>query len=185
MQRSGQHTSRMSQPPGVNFRALQGHRPLGTVICGLLLATLAAGCPEPATNSPPVATSRPAEASVAEPPPSPATQPARPVPSQRNNFVELRINHLNDPQDGWLRIEAMREGAPGAWATGHFILDRKIEIETEHVDQFSIDVSRLRINWNRRVILKIDGRASQLSRKKSPVVHFKRDRTGAWNVVKK
>ena len=147
------------------------------------LSALLAGCPEPEPASEPVATSRPAAVAEPTPPPEPAPESIAKEPPDHNR-VEVRVQRVTDPQHGWLRIEAIREGAPGAWATGRFIPDNRIEIETEAVSEFSLDVSDLHINWDRRVVLKIDGRASELIRKKSPVIHLQQDQTGAWNVVK-
>jgi hypothetical protein len=98
--------------------------------------------------------------------------------------VEVRITTLSDPQDGWLRIDALRPDAPGAWATGYFLEDpNKIVIETENVAEFSIDLPQLHVNWDRRVILRIDGHSSELIRKRRPILHLRRSPAGSWDVV--
>jgi len=147
------------------------------------LAAVIAGCPKQENAHSPAAATRPAVTSQ----PTPASQPAQATTptTSRPNHVELRIHTLTDPQDGWLRIEAIRSDAPGAWATGRFVFDNKIIIETEDVEQFSIDLSQIRINWNRRVILRINGYSSELTKKRRPVVHLRRSPAGSWEVVKR
>ncbi|MHC4093175.1 MAG: hypothetical protein ACYSVY_23390 [Planctomycetota bacterium] len=150
-----------------------------TAALGIMLAI--AGCPKRESAGPPVTTSKPAATSQ----PAPTSQPGQPQtqPADRPDSVEIRIQTLADNQDGWLRIEAIRSGAHGAWATGSFVPRNKIIIETEDVEQFSIDLSQLRINWNRRVVLRIDGHASELTKKRRPVVHLRRSPAGSWDVV--
>jgi len=150
---------------------------------GLAALTFVAGCPERRSGTPAVATSQPADNSR-----SPTTQPAadaqtQPAPPADPNHVRVRIGSLSDPQDGWLRIETLQPDAHGAWATGDFIPDNRIIIETEHVEQFSLDLSQIRINWDRRVILRIDGFASELTPKRRPLLHLRRSPAGSWDVV--
>ena len=158
-------------------------------VAALGVAVMMAGCPKQENDRPPVATSRPARlpppAAASQPgPASQTTQPAA-AASRPSNRVEIRIRTLADPQDGWLGIEAIRQGAPGAWATGALVLDHKIVIDTEDVEQFSIDLSQLHVNWNRRVILRIDGHASELTKKRRPVLHLRRSPAGSWDVVER
>ena len=145
------------------------------------LAAVIVGCPKQENAHSP-ATTRPAVTSQ----PAPASRPAQATtqPASPPNHVQVRIHTLADPQDGWLRIEAIRSDAPGAWATGRFVFDNKIIIETEDVEQFSIDLSQIRINWNRRVILRINGYSSELTKKRRPLVHLRCSPTGSWEVVK-
>ena len=140
-----------------------------------LLGALLAGCPESDTDRQPVTTTKPA---------SPTEPAAPPSPPENGDRVVVRIRSLADPQRGWLRIEDIRDSAAGAWATGLLLQhDNKIVIETENVEQFSINLSKLRLNWNRRVVLRIDGRSSELMRKRRPVVHLRRSPAGSWDVV--
>lgn len=127
-----------------------------------------------------MATSKPAttESAVEAQPPPPA------APSDPDHRVEVRVRTLSDPQDGWLRIEAIHPDAPGAWATGAFIREKnKIVIETENVDEFSIRLPQLHVNWDRRVILRIDGHSSELKWKRRPILHLRRSPAGSWDVV--
>ena len=145
---------------------------------GVLVAL--AGCPRQEQGPPPVTTSRPA---VTGQPPQP-TSTSQPATAEADpNRVTNRIRSLADPQGGWLRIEALRDGASGAWATGWFIPRRKIVIDTEDVDQFFIDLSQLDIDWSRRVILRINGHSSELSRKPRRKLHLRRSPAGSWDVV--
>lgn len=105
-------------------------------------------------------------------------------PKHPDHRVEVRVRTLSDPQDGWLRIEVIHPDAPGAWATGAFIRQKnKILIETENVDEFSIRLPQLHVNWDRRVILRIDGHSSELKWKRRPILHLRRSPAGSWDVV--
>ncbi len=147
-----------------------------------LIAALLSGCPESDTDRQPVTTTKPASPIEPVAPPSPPEQSA--TPPENHDRVAVRIRSLADPQRGWLRIEGIRDSAAGAWATGSFLKDKnKIVIETENVERFSINLSKLRLNWNRRVVLRIDGRSSELTRKRRPVLHLHRSPAGSWDVV--
>ncbi len=139
-----------------------------------------AGCPKSEVPRQAVSTTKPAEP-IAGQPTVPLPADAHPGDDHR---VEVRIATLADPQTGWLRIESIRESAIGAWATGSLTREaNKLVIDTEHVEQFSIDVSKLRLDWTHRVVLRIDGRSSELTRKRDPVVHLRRSPAGSWDVV--
>jgi len=95
----------------------------------------------------------------------------------------ISLRERDDPTK-WLFVETVRDGARGGWATGDFNKERnKLIIRTKDVDQFSIDTSRVRINWERLVILGIDGRNSELRKRDFAVYHFQRDRHGRWVVI--
>lgn len=151
--------------------------PPSTALAGILGGIfVCAGCPQADSAGDPVATSKPA---MVQPAPQPL--PAAPDP---NNRVEVRVQTLSDPQDGWLRIEVLHPDAPGAWATGEFILERnKLVIETENVDEFSIALPQLRIDWGHRVILRIDGHSSELIPKRRAILRLHRSPAGSWDVV--
>ena len=55
--------------------------------------------------------------------------------------------------------------------------------ETRDVDQFAINLGALAINWDRRVVLRINGAAFELTRKKDPILHLARTPTGGWDAV--
>ncbi|HUU82960.1 MAG TPA: hypothetical protein VM243_05585 [Phycisphaerae bacterium] len=166
-------------------RILQRHRVAAVVLAVAVVLPLA-GCPKPDTDGEPVATSKPATSkpAVVAPPAEPAAPPATTVAPDPHQRVEVRVRTISDPQDGWLRIEAIHPDAPGAWATGGFLREQnKIVIETENVDEFSINLPQLRINWDQRVILRIDDRSSELTRKRRPRLYLRRTPAGAWEVV--
>ena len=90
---------------------------------------------------------------------------------------------LDDP-DRWLTVEGVREGEEGAWATGSFDPKRnKLDIRTHGARKFAINTSRVRINWERLVILGIDGANSELRRRDFRVYHFELDDHGRWVVL--
>ena len=88
-----------------------------------------------------------------------------------------------DP-DRWIFVEKTRDGAPGGWATGSFDPQRnKLTIRERGVQRFTIDVSRIPINWARLVVIGINGRNSELRKRDYSILHFARDQHGQWIVV--
>lgn len=84
----------------------------------------------------------------------------------------------------WLVVTEVRGEAEGAWATGTFDAKRnKIDIQTQDVQAFTIDTGRIAIDWDRLVVLGINGRNSELRRRDHPILRFTRDRHGAWVVL--
>jgi hypothetical protein len=152
------------------------------VLAAVALALATAGCPDSDTGRPPVATTKPiAPEQIDATAPTPAELTTQP---DNGDHVEVRIVALSDPQRGWLRIESIRDSAMGAWGTGDFLAEQnKIVIDTENVDQFTINLSKLRLNWNRRVILRIDGHSSELTPKRRPILRLRRSPAGGWKVV--
>ena len=87
-------------------------------------------------------------------------------------------------QDQWLFVETARDKMGGAWATGSFHVERnKIEIETHNVQKFTIDASRIPIQWQDVVILGIDGRNSELRQRDDSMLRFARNGSGQWVVM--
>jgi len=70
----------------------------------------------------------------------------------------------------------------GAWADGWLEGDNKIVINTDNVHVFRLNLSRLRINRDKRLILRLDGYSSELRRDRPPLIHFRRTPAGAWEV---
>ena len=109
-----------------------------------------------------------------EPPPI----PAEPVPAR------ISIDREFQDTDEWLMVERHKEGVEGAWATATFDAQRnKLTIDTNEVQQFAIDVSKVPIKWDTLVIISIDGRNSELRHHKSNVIRFSRDEHGLWRVI--
>jgi hypothetical protein len=90
---------------------------------------------------------------------------------------------VDDP-DRWLYVEGIRNGAAGAWATGSFDPKRnKLDIRTRDVRKFAIDTGRIPIDWERVVILGIDGANSELRRRDFQLYHFALSEHGRWIVL--
>jgi hypothetical protein len=150
---------------------------------------LAPGCNKPAPARPAVATSAPtttpappAPHAAETPPPIPTTAPAVPATSEPATVLSDTADQL--PAESWLRIEQLRSGAGGGWISGHCPAADRIELETENITQFSLDVSQLQLDWSGRVWMRIDQNAFELLHKRNPVVHLRQISTGAWEVVK-
>ena len=113
--------------------------------------------------------------------PDPAKQLAEPsVVPQRQ--IEIPAD-VDDPAR-WLWVEKGRDGAEGAWATGSFDSKRnKLSIKARDVRRFTIDVARIPIDWERLVILSINGRNSELRRRNHTRLHFVLDEYGRWTVA--
>lgn len=84
----------------------------------------------------------------------------------------------------WLEVLQARPGSSGAWATGNFFAKRnKIEIRTNGVARFTLDVSKIRPNWQRKVIIGIDGINSELRKRDFEVYEFVFDKHGRWQIT--
>lgn len=96
-----------------------------------------------------------------------------------------------DDDDQWLFVEAVAEDAEGGVATGSFDpKGNQIRIHTEDVKGFAIDTSRIAgetglpgIDWNRLVVIRINGVGSELRKRDYDVLHFVRDDHGRWEVA--
>ena len=86
---------------------------------------------------------------------------------------------------GWLRIELLREDAAVGWATGSIHAgSNSIVIVTEGAKRIELDLSEIQVDWNRRVILRLDGQASQLLHGKTQIKHFEVTPAGRWRVIR-
>ncbi len=86
-------------------------------------------------------------------------------------------------EPGWVQVEVLRAKAEGGWATGDFHEARnKIQIQTRGVKQFSLDLSKLEINWDRLVVISIDGRNAELRKRDFDLLHIARNDHGKWVV---
>ena len=142
------------------------------VVWGGMLVTVPA-CHRPTPPAPVEETPSPEKA----PPLPEVTAPVDAAPQR------ITIDAAVDDPDRWLFVEKVRRGAPGAWATGSFNPDRnKLTIRTRDVQQFAIDTGRIPIDWERLVILGIDGHNSELRKRDYFFLHFARDRHGRWVV---
>lgn len=148
--------------------------PLGTARCIVTVCvhlTLAAGCHEPT----------PVTAPINRVPAPPRTTEPAPDASQAE---PVRIPSAAADPDRWLFVERTRGDAPGGWATGSFDPDRnKLTIETKDVQRFAIDTSRIRIDWERLVVLGLNGVNSELRRRDFDIYHFELDDHNRWVVI--
>ena len=84
------------------------------------------------------------------------------------------------------RYEGDQGGSPGTggWATGAFDRQKnKLDVRTSDVRQFAIDVERIAIDWQRLVVISIDGKNSELRKRDVSLLHFRLDDHGQWVVV--
>ena len=124
--------------------------------------------------------------------PQPAGPPTKPEPTPPPPPVEPQVVQEVPPTTGelpidplrWVYVERIKDGASDPWANGAFDSARnKLSIETHDVRRFAVDVSRIPINWERLVILSINGRNSELRRRDFHVYHFEHDKYGRWAVM--
>jgi hypothetical protein len=88
-----------------------------------------------------------------------------------------------DDSDRWLFVQKVADKARGGWATGSFDADRnKLSIQTNQVEEFALDTSRVAINWKKLVVLSIDGKNSELRKRDYEVLSFNRTAHGEWIV---
>ncbi len=149
-------------------------------ICGCVLSFVAA-CREPPGSGRRVGsthdTTLPASADGES---RTSGSPRGPKPAARPVSIPVDV----DDPDRWLLVEKAREGAPGAWATGSFDRKRnKLDIRTRDVRQFALDVSRIPINWERLVVIGIDGVNSELRKRDYSVLHFRLNDHGEWVIL--
>ena len=110
----------------------------------------------------------------------------QPIPFTRARTHTAPINvRANEPDSSrWLFTESMRSGTAGGWTTGTFDPRRnKIAVKTNSATGFAIDTGRIAIDWERLVIISIDGRNSELRRRDFDVLHFRLDEHKRWIVL--
>lgn len=116
---------------------------------------------------------------------SPSPQVSQPLPDQGSDSPAT-APPPRGPRSGesdWIVVEALDDDVEGGWATGSFDPDRnKLTLETEGVRGFSVDTSRIAIDWRRPVVLRLNGANSELRPRDHPVLRFHRDEHGAWIV---
>jgi len=130
-------------------------------------------------------TSRPAAQPPAQVHQPPVAQPTEepPPPNEQPTAHEepIRITIAAPDRTRWYRVEEYDVGAaPESFAASFDRSRNKIDVETHGVTQFTIDTSRIPIDWDRLVILGIDGRNSELRRRDFDLLRFHRDKYGQW-----
>ncbi len=140
----------------------------------LLLCVAHLGCRPSASDVAP-------DSAVAPAPHAPVKvtpEPERPVDA----LAELE--KIEVQPDKWLFVEGEVQEAGGAWVTGWFSDEaNKIAIETHGANGFRLELSKISIDWSRRVVLRIDERSFELKKRKTSTVHFKKTPTGGWDTV--
>jgi len=131
-----------------------------------------------APKAEPAPVSKPAE--VKEPAAPPAAETKESPPSEPLGQISLP----DELPAQWLVVEKAREGRGGAWARGSFDAERnRIRIATNAVAEFTVDIDQIPINWERLVVIGIDGINSELRKRDYSPIRFRRDNHGRWSVV--
>lgn len=140
-------------------------------LIAMTLMTLVAGCHKPSETS---IHNRPATAS---PPPHIIIHPNPVTPPPT-------IHHHYEHHPRWLMTERYNVDTKKTWVKASFEADRnKIIINIRNIRQFAIDTRHIQIDWNRRVILSINHRNSELKKRDYPVLRFELDQYNQWYVV--
>ena len=119
-----------------------------------------------------------------EPPVSPTVETdAKPPPATPIAASEALPPAPDDPTR-WLFAEAPTDSAKGGWIEGSFDPQKnRIDIRTRDTARFSLDTSRIPIDWDKLVVIQIDGKGSELKHRDNPLVHFEHDGLGHWKVA--
>jgi len=125
-----------------------------------------------------------------EAPPDPLPPPVAAVPDTPNDAApdevptHVEVGVEEEDSDRWLFVEAVRGEADGAWATGTFDARRnKLIIDTHEVAQFAVRLDRVPVDWQRLVVIRIDGVNAELRRREFAVYHIALDEHGRWTVL--
>ena len=156
---------------------------------GVLLPLVAVACCPPGCSEEQhpgkiEAATKPAPAEPGLPSPTPASTPDTSEESPRPPApIELPLSEPSPLREGWLVIKEKADARQRAWVEGSIVGDDKCVLDTSNIRRFRLDLARLRLNWEKRIVLRIDGFNSELTRKRWPVLHFLRTSSGAWIVV--
>lgn len=176
-----------------SVRVLLGIGAFAAVAAGCREAPRTASPPRPATAPPVAATQEgqaiPAGPGEAQSGTAQATQPISPLPAPPKYVdappysVDIEIRKPEDPQAGWLRIEALADAGRPARVSGIFPEPNQIRVRTENVSLLSLDLSMLPLQPNRRRNLHIDGQPIELSQRHRGHIQLHRSETGDWKVL--
>lgn len=167
------------RPPVGRARSLSAFRRYGLA---LALLTSGSTCREERRGEPPrrAAATAPAEStteSAREPDEAPEAQRA-----EEWATVKAILEATEDP-DRWLTVTRVDPDKPGGWVTGRFDRARnRLELTTRGAQEFLVDVSRIPIDWERLVILRIDQRNTEMKKRDQAVYRFVRGSQGQWEV---
>ncbi len=87
-------------------------------------------------------------------------------------------------EQGWASIDERADTAQRAWIEGTVEQADKIVIDTNNVRRFTLELPHLRVDWNQRIALRIDGNTSELTKKRWPSITLERTPAGAWVATK-
>lgn len=111
-----------------------------------------------------------------------APAPEQATPKVLPTRVDIGVKIVDPGQ--WLFVEEVRGDARGGWATGTFDQARnRLTINTHDVARFAVHVEQLDINWERLVVIRMDGVNTELRKRDFAVYHFVLDEYGRWNVL--
>lgn len=82
-----------------------------------------------------------------------------------------------------IAINTLESGVEGGWAEAYIEEGNRIVVLEEHVASFTIQLEPTQINWDERVVLKINDDVMQLTPKDSPMITFVRTPAGIWQVL--
>jgi hypothetical protein len=84
----------------------------------------------------------------------------------------------------WLEVITPDPKTPGGWATGSFDpAKNKLIIDTHDARQFLVRIDMIDIDWNRLVVLSLNGANSELRRREAGVLTFDLDDHGQWVIL--
>lgn len=83
----------------------------------------------------------------------------------------------------WLYAEQFAAGTIDGFVEGDFSAKRnRIAVKTHSVTRFAVDTRHIGIDWDKLVVIRINGHNSELKRRDDPVLHFVLDRYNQWVV---
>lgn len=94
------------------------------------------------------------------------------------------VRSTPDPQTpSWLFASRFQEGAKGPWVRGEFDAKKnKLVIRTNDVSEFAVNTADVLIDWDKLVVLSINGKNSELRKRDFTVYRFELDSHGQWVV---
>ncbi len=103
--------------------------------------------------------------------------PLPPVPEALENALAV------DPER-WVFVTAVRDGAGAGVATGRFIKEEnKIDIELVGAKRVVLHLDMIGVDLDRRIVLRINGKNSELNRRHYPLLTLELSDGGAWLAV--
>ena len=120
-------------------------------------------------------------------PPTKTTEPAQPngkenKPEKRPRSLKPLVNLGSPLESGWVTILSRTESGDHGWIEGEIQAGEKLTINTENTNRFRLDLTRLHLDWEKGIVLRLDGSNSELTRKRWPAMVFGRTPSGGWVV---